>query len=260
MNFSEALRSTRGKLDTQVPEGWMQGRAAFGGLMAALVYQAIEEQADSAPLRSLTISFVAPASQGALARSADILRRGSSVTQIEGRATQDGQVVTAALASFGRPRNSSIDVALPAAPEFNAPDDCQAFPDIEGLTPEFARHFDYRIALGALPYSGISETRFGGWVRFRDCDDAVTVGHLLALIDAWPPAVLQMLSELAPASSLTWTLELMEPLSQCRAGDWWKYLAEIEQAGDGYAVIQAKIWDAEGKPVALSRQTVTVFG
>lgn len=260
MNFSEALRSTRGEMDTHVPEGWMQGRAAFGGLVAALVYQAIEEQAESAPLRSLTVSFVAPTSQGALSRRAEVLRRGRSVTQIEGRAAQGEQVVAAALASFGHARESSINVAFPSAPSFTAPEDCQAFPDIDGLTPEFARHFDYRIAQGALPYSGISDTRFGGWVRFRDCNDAVSVEHLLALIDAWPPAVLQMLNKLAPASSLTWTLELMEPLSQCRAGDWWQYLAEIEQAGDGYAVIHAKIWDADGNPVALSRQTVTVFG
>ena len=259
MNFSEVLRNARAETDTAVPEGWMQGRAAFGGLAAALVYETIAGESDDAPLRSLTISFVAPAKQGKLERQAQVLRRGSSVTQIEGRGVQEGQVVTAALASFGRERTSSISVALPTAPAFTAPEDCQALPDIEGLTPEFARHFDYRIAKGALPYSGISDTRFGGWVRFRDCDEPVTISHLLALIDAWPPAVLQMLSELAPASSLTWTLELPHPLSQCSAADWWQYQAEIEQAADGYAVIQARVWDAHGRPVALSRQTVTVF-
>ncbi|WP_288132609.1 thioesterase family protein [Microbulbifer sp.] len=259
MKFSDILRDARGTADTTVPEGWMQGRAAFGGLAAALVYEAIAARSQDAPLRSLTTSFVAPAKQGKLERRSEVLRRGSSVTQIEGRAVQEGQVVTAALASFGSGRDSAIRVSLPSAPTFTAPDACQALPDIDGLTPEFARHFDYRIAEGALPFSGISETRLGGWMRFRNCDEPVTVSHLLALIDAWPPAVLQMLSELAPASSLTWTLEACHPLSQRSAGDWWQYQAEIEQAGDGYAVIQAKIWDADGKPVALSRQTVTVF-
>lgn len=260
MNFSEVLRNARSETDTTIPEGWMQGRAAFGGLAAALVYEAIAEQSGDAPMRSLTISFVAPAKNGKLDLRAHVLRRGRSVTQIEGHGSQDGQVVTAALASFGHPRQSSIQIELPRAPVFTPPEECEAIPDIEGITPEFARHFDYRIAQGGLPYSGIGDTRFGGWVRFRNCDEQITVSHLLALIDAWPPAVLQMLKELAPASSLTWTLELMEPLSQCRASDWWQYQADIEQAGDGYAVIQARIWDTEGRPVALSRQTVTVFG
>lgn len=259
MNFSEVLRDARRGLDTTVPSGWMQGRAAFGGLAAALVYEAIAAQSQDTPLRSLTTSFVAPAVAGALSRKVEVLRRGKSVAQIEGRGIQDGQVVTAALASFGNGRNSSINVALPKAPEFTAPENCPALPDIEGLTPDFARHFDYRIAVGALPFSGVTDTRLGGWVRFRECDETISVSHLLALIDAWPPVVLQMLRDFAPASSLTWTLEIPQPLSERSAGDWWQYQAEIEQAGDGYVVIQARIWDADGEPVALSRQTVTVF-
>lgn len=69
-----------------------------------------------------------------------------------------------------------------------------------------------------------------------------------------------MLKQPAPASSLTWTLEFVEPLPQQSGGDWWQYLAEVEQAADGYGVTQARLWDASGKLVALTRQTVTVFG
>ncbi|MEW5250162.1 acyl-CoA thioesterase [Microbulbifer sp. 2201CG32-9] len=249
----------------EIPAGWQQGRATFGGLVAAMLYERMATQLDSdADLRSLTVSFVAPASPGKVDIHTDVLRRGRSVTQVEGRLCQ-GKVVLAALASFGKPRESSISIASPPAPPMPAPEESQALPYIEGLVPEFTRHFDYRIALGDLPYSNSDSTSFGGWVRFREpcvqtASEPVGVSHLLALIDAWPPAVLPMLKELAPASSLTWTLEFVGPRPRETAGTWWQYLAEVKQAADGYSVIQARLWSAGGQLVAFTRQTVAVFG
>ena len=250
----------------QVPTGWSQGRATFGGLVAAMLYEKIAAQVEGdSSLRSLTFSFVGPVSASTVETSADVLRAGRSVTQIEGRMIQDGAVVLAALASFGAARQSAISVASETAPVFTAPEDCEPLPYIEGVVPEFTRHFDYRIAEGELPFSGSSHNHLGGWVRFGEAAEkednaSVDISHLLALIDAWPPALLPMLKQPAPASSLTWTLELIEPLPQQGPGDWWQYLAEVEQAADGYGIIQAKLWDKNGKLVALTRQTVTVFG
>ncbi|WGL18027.1 thioesterase family protein [Microbulbifer bruguierae] len=281
MNFSSILSAARGSEATVIPAGWGQGRATFGGLVAAVLHQPIEaalEQATQSPqadtpLRSLTISFVAPAAAGSLQTSAQILRAGRSAVQIEARASQlqqsgeqqTQQVVTAALASFGKPRASAISIATANAPVFAAPETCQALPYIEGLVPEFTRHFDYRLGAGALPFTGSLENRLGGWIRFRESAGPVTTAHLLALIDAWPPAVLPMLKTPAPASSLTWTVEMMPAASEVvKAGhdssEWWQYLAEVEQADDGYGVIQARLWDGKGQLLALSRQTVSVFG
>lgn len=269
MEFTAILDGAGRGGTTNIPSGWAQGRATFGGLVAAMLYRHVEatlEQASEAPvantpLRSLTVSFVAPAEAGELQASARILRAGRSAVQIEAHASQGDQVVTAALASFGKPRTSAIAVATDAAPEFPKPESCEALPYIEGLVPEFTRHFDYRICAGALPFSGHREGRIGGWVRFRESAGPATTAHLLALIDAWPPAVLPMLKTVAPASSLTWTVELMPAAMTADgdSGDWWQYLAEVEQAEDGYAVIQARLWNSRGVLMALTRQTVTVF-
>ncbi|MFV8782375.1 thioesterase family protein [Microbulbifer sp. SA54] len=270
MQFNEVLLRARediaAKRPLQIPAGWTQGRATFGGLAAALLYEAIDEELSRTvdpgiPLRSLALSFVAPAEVGELNASVTTLRAGRSVAQIEARASQGQQVVTAALASFGRPRPSTIAVSPAAAPEFPAPEDCQALPYIEGMTPEFTRHFDYRITAGGLPFSGASEPRLGGWVRFKAPTGAASISHLLALIDAWPPAVLPMLKQVAPASSLAWTVEIMQSAQEQAASgeEWWQYMAEVDQAGDGYGVTQARLWDSRGNLVALSRQTVTVF-
>jgi acyl-CoA thioesterase len=261
MNFTDLLKSAREPSPVTVPAGWAQGRAAFGGLAAALLYESMAAEVDpQTPLRSLTVSFVAPVETGDLQAEAQVLRAGRSVTQVMGQSRQAGQVVTSALASYGNPRESAIAISPKAAPKFIAPDECQALPYIPGVVPEFTQHFDYRIAAGNLPFTDSTDAQLGGWVRFKNASGQVSISHLLALIDAWPPAVLSMLKQPAPASSLTWTIEIIEPLAELSGEEWWQYLAEVEQAGDGYAVIQAKLWDKHGRLAALSRQTVTVFG
>lgn len=262
MTFDQLLGKWRAsKGARKVPDGWTQGRATYGGLVAAMLYEKMAAEVDpDSSLRSLTISFVGPVAAGAIDVSATTLRAGRSVTQVEGRIYQEGSVVLAGLASFGRGRESNIRVDTDRAPEFRTPDDSEALPYIPGVVPEFTQKFDYRIARGQQPFSGSSDSHLGGWVRFRDGSrEPVTIAHLLALIDAWPPAILPMLKQPAPASSLTWTVEFIEPLPQLGADQWWQYLAEVEQAADGYGVVQARLWDAGGRLVAFTRQTVTVF-
>ncbi|WP_444919916.1 acyl-CoA thioesterase [Microbulbifer sp. CnH-101-G] len=266
MTFDELLLEWRNNQGANtVPTGWSQGRATFGGLVAAMLYEKmateVAEVARESSLRSLTLSFVGPVSAGALGVNAQVLRAGRSVTQAQGQLLQSESVMLAALGSFGNGRDSSVKAVPPAAPEFAEPEKCIALPYIEGVVPEFTQKYDYRIARGQMPFSGTSERQLGGWVRFKDgSENTVGISHLLALIDAWPPATLPMLKAPAPASSLTWTVEFMEPLPKRSASDWWQYLAEVEQAEDGYAVIQARLWDSGGRLVALSRQMVTIFG
>jgi acyl-CoA thioesterase len=134
------------------------------------------------------------------------------------------------------------------------------FPFIPNVTPEFTRQFDFRFAIGQLPFTNNPSGIMGGWIRFKELpSQPCSVSHLLGLVDAWPPSVLQMCNGFAPASSLTWTLELLRDPADGATSDWWQYFAEAEQAGDGYAQIAAKCWNQRGELVAITRQTVTVF-
>jgi acyl-CoA thioesterase len=45
-----------------------------------------------------------------------------------------------------------------------------------------------------------------------------------------------------------------------RTVDWCRYQAVIEHARDGYGHTAAAMWNPAGELLALSRQTVTVFG
>ena len=256
-NLMHAARDGRVELS---PE-WGQGRATFGGLLAAMAHEAMRGKlVDERPLRSLAISFVGPAAPDQVVEvSAEVLRQGKAVTQVESRIHQGGKTVMVALGSFGSGRESVVSVDQEPAPEAKDPDAARPMPEIQGVTPDFLRHYDLRFCLGGFPFTGSSERTMGGWMRFREAPEAITHSHLVALVDTWPPAVLPHLSKPAPASTLSWTMELVHPMPAIGPSDWLLYRATIDQARDGYGLTRAGIWTASGKLVARSQQTVTVF-
>jgi acyl-CoA thioesterase len=265
MNLSELIQAVREHpQEVVVPASWGQGRAGFGGLAAALVYEAMQAKVPTdRPVRSLAITFVGPLTVDVpVSFEAEVLREGKAVSQMLGRAVQNGQVVTLVQGSFGAPRVSAVRVAAEPAPGLPPVEQCQELPYIKGATPEFTQHLVMRWGLGGLPFSGNTSREMGGWVRQRGEveREPVTVAHLLALVDAWPPAVLPHLNAFAPGSSLTWTIEFVQPLPLLDTHEWCRYRAVIEHAQDGYGHCAAALWTGSGELVALSRQTVTVFG
>jgi len=111
-----------------------------------------------------------------------------------------------------------------------------------------------------LPFSGNQSRKMGGWVRLRDvAEEQVNEAHLLALVDAWPPSLMPFLKQPAAGSTLTWTIEFIQPTAKLSTFDWCRYCVETEHARDGYGHAAAALWTAEGELLALSRQTVTVF-
>ncbi|MDE4538529.1 thioesterase family protein [Pseudomonas sp. ITEM 17296] len=264
MNFTELLDAVRANAESvTVPPTWAQGRAAFGGLMAAMVHEAMRlKLTDDRPVRSLAISFVAPAAADVPIRfEVDVLREGKAVSTLLGRAVQEGQVVTLVQGNFGAGRPSVVDI--PAQPAFAMKPLEQAAPElpyIKGVTPEFMRHVALRWAVGGLPFSGNDSRQMGGWVRLRNiADEALNVSHLLALVDAWPPSLLPHLKQPAAGSTLTWTIEFIQPTPKLSTLDWCRYCVETEYARDGYGHAAAALWSEKGELLALSRQTVTVF-
>ena len=263
MHFSQVMQQFNAQNPEQfsfeVPAQWGQGRAVFGGMAAALAMAHLLPVIPSGmPLRSVSVSFVAPLNAGKALVRRRILRQGKSVIQAQAEIEQDGQVALVLLASFGAPRPSAHQLAAPTAPEWQT-DTVHVLPK-QGPAPEFTTHFDYRIAHGHLPFSGKGLRELGGDIRMAGSESQqVGITELLALVDAWPPVSLTLLSAPAPASSLTWTIEFIAHDLPFNTSDWWRYAAEIEYGADGYHHIAAKLWQPDGKLAAISRQTVTVF-
>ncbi|ATB67220.1 acyl-CoA thioesterase [Pseudomonas mosselii] len=264
MNFTELLTAARAHPEAiSVPAGWAQGRAVFGGLMAAMVHEAMRQKlGDDRPVRSLAITFVGPAAPDMpISLEVEVLREGKAVSTLLGRAVQDGQVVTLVQGSFGAGRPSVVAVDAPAAmPMKPLQEAAPELPFVKGITPAFMQHVAFRWAVGGLPFSGNDSRHMGGWVRLRNvAEEPVGVAHLLALVDAWPPSLLPYLKQPAAGSTLTWTIEFVQPTPQLSTLDWCRYVVETEYARDGYGHAAAALWTAEGELLALSRQTVTVF-
>lgn len=262
MNFDDVLAAGRAEGELVFTPDWAQGRATFGGIIAALVFDRMEKiVAPGRAMRSMQVSFVGPVTPGVPVEiEAEILREGKAVSQVQGRILQEGEAKLVCLASFGGDRESAVSVNPLPAPEATPVDKCQGLPYIKGMTPEFTQHIEMRWAFGSFPFSGKGGREMGGWMQFREQPEEISDAHIVALVDAWPPAVLPHLKERVPASSLSWALDIMHPRPAMAPGDWLLYKATIDQAGAGYGHTQAGIWTSKGELVALSRQTVTVFG
>lgn len=261
----DAMTSTLATSDSvTIPAGWGQGRATFGGLVAGLMMSRILSATDIDPdtFRAMTVSFVAPTVPGEARIVVRTLRAGSSVTQVHAELIQNHNgtdaVCAAVLASFGTARESAVHISACPPENMTPVDQTLTVEPIEGLTPDFFAHISLHVAEGDLPFTGAQSSRMKGWMSFREPTASCGLAEFVTVVDGWPPAVLQMLPDLATASTMTWTLELLTPIGESNR-QWW-YEVESDATHDGYAHTHARIWDADGNPIAISRQTVAVFG
>ena len=263
MEFSALLNDVGNSQTLTIPASWGQGRTVFGGLSAALVYEAMRLKVkEERPVRSLAITFVGPLLvDQPISLEVEVLREGKSVSQLLGRAVQAGEVKVLIQGSFGHARASAVKVSGLVAPAYSPWHEIPEARFKPEKLPAFVRYLGVRWVEGDPPLSQSEGRRIGGWVRLRECvKEAIQVPHLLALVDAWPPATLSHLAEPAPSSSLTWTIEFIHPLPALTTEDFFAYQAHIEYAADGYGHIAANLWDDSGNLLALSRQVVTIFG
>lgn len=257
----DRAQNTTGENQFSVPDDWMQGRTAYGGLVAAMVLKSMRGHVvPERKVRSLFFSFVGPVNSDPFRIQTELLRSGKSVTTVESKLIQNDKICCTALGSFGGDRESKIEIKPIERPELVDPSKALELPYIEGLTPAFTRHFDYRWAVGELPFSGKGGEEIGGWINFREETICLTEEWLIALADAWPTPVLSQLTEPAAASTLTWALGFVHLNRQtCSENDWWAYHCMIDSAERGYAHERSALWDPEGKLALMSHQTTTVF-
>lgn len=246
----------------EIPGGWAQGRATFGGLQVALALRAMRTRVEEDRLpRSLLTTFVGPVGVGEVELTVETLRQGRSATLLRADLLQEGTVRCSVQGAFGAERESTVAVEGTPSPTVPGPDeDLWKLPYVEGVTPEFTRRFRYRFAIGSGPYSGVDSREMGGWCRFRNTSEPVAEEHVLCLVDAWPAPILPMMNEPAPASSVTWALDFIQPMPEALSSDWWLFRSEVDHAGHGYGQFDGALWSPDGRLVALARQTFVVFG
>ncbi len=262
MIFSEVLDSVRESADgfaADIGDDWLQGRTAFGGLQTALAIRALRQLVGNAlPLRVVQTTFMAPVPGGVVQLQPKVLRIGKSATHAECRIVLDGQVLCLVIAVFGTERESTIRIA-PVCPQKPAAEQSKELRYMPGLTPAFTQHFSMRWAEGGFPFSGASEPRTSIHVAHRGAQ-LLDEGHVIALADTVPSPGLSMLKKLSMASSMTWTLELLDHDFDHAHDVHWRMDTEVTAAANGYMAQSASLWSPTGTLAALSRQSVVVFG
>lgn len=243
----------------EVPATMAQGRAAFGGLLAGLGLRAADTavDVDRAP-RSVMVDFIAPVEAGEVEIGILPLRSGRALSHVEIRIHQRGQLAMIAAVAYGMARPTRL--ARPAAPAPPIPPDgsLSTLPYIEGVTPAFTQHFEYRWTRGAFPFSGAATDGFGGLIRPR-ARVRVDAAVVLSLLDGWPCPMLPRADRVIPASSVTWLVNFVRAVPEAPPDAWWQVESDAVASADGYVDADAKIWGPDGALVATSRQLMVEF-
>lgn len=242
-----------------IPEGWRQGRGAYGGLTIAAVIRAIEAKvADpSRAIRSVTAELPAPALPGSLDVHVDILRSGANLTVARGSLHQGGTVTTHAVAILAAKRDA--DLAWNDLPPPNAaPPATLAAVPASALQPEFCANFEYRLVSG-VPFGGQNTSTTVGWVRALDPGPARDAAYLAAMIDVWWPAIFGRMKAPRPMATIAFTLELVSSLDGEDPAAPLLHRGTVPLVADGYFQETRELWTASGRLLARNHQTFAII-
>ena len=239
-----------------IPPTWMQGRTTYGGLTAALCFEAARSLVDDLPLRSVQVGFVGP-SGGEVSLHPKLLRRGKNTAFVSVDMVQPEGFAAQCIFAFGAPRESSVQFQSLPMPDIDGPDLEKAY-FRGGAGPNFTQNFDMQWVCGDAPISGSDRGEIGLWMRHRDLAPTTGIASVLAIADAPPPAVMPMMKTPGPISSMTWMAEVLSEDISTEDG-WFFALHKADTALNGYSSQSMTLWNRMGEPVLIGRQTIAVF-
>jgi acyl-CoA thioesterase len=258
--FSEIIDSITSDGEAFVPDDWQQGRTTYGGMSAALcVAGALREIPDLPPLRSAQFTFVGPAA-GALSIACNVLRAGKNSVFIGVDLHGDSGLATRATLTFAAGRDSMLHYPAREPPAVPQPADCDDF-FAGGKGPRFIQHFEVLRAGGHPPLSAAATPDLLVWMRHRDESARGGLLGLIALADALPPAAFTMFAAPAPISTMTWSIEIADPVvATTDVNDGWHLMmSRGEYVANGYTGQDMHLWNGAGVPILVARQTVAIF-
>lgn len=245
---------------------WYQGKGAYGGVVAGALVRSIEDHVNDGrkPLRSFTIHFAAPVSDGPASIQVQREREGSLVTHLSAKMIQDDAVVAFATATCaGRRRYADPKrMQFRAHQVWDVPSPDAVSPiEANPLMPRFTQFFSYRLCDGEIPFSGAERALLGAWLEPvfpYQLDAALTI----ALLDALPPAILTRSAGMRPAASVDMTTHLYADFGADAPARKGPFLirAESRWADDGYTEEKAQLWTQDYELIAECHQLIAVLG
>jgi hypothetical protein len=244
-----------------LPDGWQQGRGAFGGLVLGILMEAMTSR-ESDPTRAAR-AFTGDLCGPALAKESRVvtrvLRRGNNQTNVAATLEQDGAVVAHATCVLASPRKVKPPPRFVLEPPARVP--FEEVPPIvlaPSTTPVFTQHYEYRVTAGA-PFRGASDARVTGWIRERTPLSRVTASSLLGRLDAFWPALLAVEASPRPIATVSFLAEILCDPSTLDPAAPLFYRARVVAESAGYFVEMRELWNGD-VPVALTQQSLAMLG
>lgn len=263
-DVSTPQRQADDRFRLDVPNGWRQGRGAFGGYTIAALIRAIEQRVGDTTrvVRSVTAELPAPVEAGAADISVDILRTGKHLSAARATLAQGGEVRAHAVAILAATRPGAgplawRDLAPPDAAPWKA---LTAFDMASSPVPwpEFALHFDYFVVEG-LPIANGAPARTVGWVRPKVPCTLRDAGYIASLVDVWWPAAFTKFPPSRPCATIAYTLDIVDGLEGLSPDAPLLYRGTVPVCQDGYFLETRELWGEDGRLVAINHQTFAVI-
>lgn len=249
-----------GTFTIDVPDGFQQGRGAYGGLVLGALANAMvaSENDDTRLLRSLTGEIPAPLPVGRATIVVSPVRRGSGASTVMARIEADGIVCGVATGVLGRARGFEATLAPPRPPP-PAFASAQEVPVGPPFGPRFATMLEYR-PTGPLPFTGVEPAVCEGWVRVRERGAVLRFADLVCLADAYWPAVFTRLAAPRPMATITFAFQaLVDPRTLDPDAPLF-HAARALGNDDGYVAEIRELYTESGQLVGLNQQTFAVLG
>lgn len=237
----------------QLPQGWTQGRTAFGGVSTALAYHAASHIEDELPgLRTAQIAFTGPLF-GALTAQTKMLRRGRSTAFVQSDLHGDKGLGLHCNFIFAKQRETEIksyDMTKPAFPPL---------PQNEALHSGPEQYFTSKMEfVGKRIDTSVKTNRLTRWMRLKDREGLDPIAEILCMGDALPPSIMGMLDKNAMVSSMNWQVNIIADHPATDAG-WWLIDSQTHHADHGASSQYMSIWNSEQQLVATGMQSVAYY-
>jgi hypothetical protein len=249
-----------------IPDGWQQGRGAFGGLvLGAMLDAMVTSEPDTARIaRSMTGDLCGPAVVGPARIVVRVLRRGKNQSNLGATLLQGAhgdELVAHATATL------AVERRVPPAPTLplDVPREMLERPyadtpeaPLRPQAPRFTQNYEYR-PTGTLPWSGGARAEVTGWVREKIPLERVTAAAMVARLDAHWPATFSVETTIRPVATVAFMAELLKNPRELDPRDPLFYRARVVAQAGGYFVEMRELWK-DGEIVALNQQVFAMMG
>lgn len=265
--FDDATRlnpQSAGRYTWHVPDGWQQGRGAWGGLVTGAVVRAVvaHEPDATRTLRTVSVHMSGPVVVGPSTVDVAPVRIGSNMSTWSATISDaDGETSVHAIVITSRPRVPELQHEIKSWPHASAPPlpaatTVPSIPTSAPGSPAFLTHLDIKMVEG-MPY-GQGEARCSGYVRFADQGPWSDV-DLLSIADAWWPTAWAKITEPRPAATVSYAAHLLEDPRSLEPGSPLAFESFMSGAHEGFTTETRRLWSLDGRLLVENHQSIALI-